>query len=152
MWGFDISYAVNCYQKAKHPWQPDKNWIIILSLERMQLCQKLLNVELLEFSISLLERGHSNFSWGLSSICNISSPAWHTLGLYTFIAFTDPRICPISFLHANAALKNTGRSAEWKKGRKAGLLRDTSDTVKMLILQTSSFFSWASVSSCVKVA
>lgn len=98
----------------------------------MQLCQKLLNVELLEFSISLLERGHSNFSWGLSSICNISSPAWHTLGLYTFIAFTDPRICPISFLHANAALKNTGRSAEWKKGRKAGLLRDTSDTVKML--------------------
>ena len=50
--------AVDCYQKTKHPWQPDKKLIIIFSMERMQLCQTLLIVEILEFSISLLEKTH----------------------------------------------------------------------------------------------
>lgn len=51
--------AVNYYQKTKHPWQPDKKLIILLPMERMQLCQNLLNVEILEFSIySLLEIAH----------------------------------------------------------------------------------------------
>lgn len=50
--------AVNCYQKTKHPWQADKKLIIILSMERIQPCQKLLSVEILEFSLSLLERAH----------------------------------------------------------------------------------------------
>lgn len=46
--------AVNCYQKTKHLWQPDRKLIIIPSMEKMKLCQKLLIVDLSEFSISLL--------------------------------------------------------------------------------------------------
>lgn len=145
--------TINFYQKTKHLWQPDKNLIIIPSLQRMQLCQKLLNVELLEFSISLLERAHWNFSWGLNSIYKISSMAEHTRSLYTFVPFTGPRFfCLLSSLNASAALKNRGRSAKWNNGRNAGLWEKiavkSSDAVK--ILRSSRHFP-SSVSSRVKV-
>lgn len=148
--------TINFYQKTQHPWQPDKNLIIILSLQWMQLCQKLLNVKHLEFSISLLERAHWNFSWGLNSIYKISCLAGHTRSLYTFVPFTGPRIfCLLSSLNSSAALKNRGRSAKWNNGKKAGLWEKiavkSSDTVK--ILRSSRHFpsSATHISSCIKV-